>query len=96
MSRKINLKESELFEIANKLALAYATAFTADTISRATTYVEGSKNPSRNYVWGILINTQGKTGKLHEVYTKATASSLVKLTIYKLAQPSVSSKTVDF
>ena len=93
--RKITLKQEELFQVANKLATAYASAFSADTVSRASTYTEGQSNPSRNMMWGVLMNTQGKAGKLADVYTKATATSLVKLTIYKLAQPRATSATTD-
>ena len=92
---RITLKQEELFETANKLAKAYASAFSADTVARASAYVEGQSNPSRNMMWGVIMNTQGRSGKLSEVYTKATATSLVKLTIYKLAQPRATSVTTD-
>lgn len=92
---KITLNQEKLFEVSGILANAYRNAFTPDTISRASTYTEGQANNSRKYMWGIIMNTQGKSGKLSEVYTKKTAESLVKLTIYKLAQPQASSQTVD-
>lgn len=92
---KIKLTQDKLFEVSNALAKAYRNSFSADTISRASTFIEGSSNPSRNYMWGIIMNTQGKTGKLCDVYTKATAESLCKLTIYKLTQPQAESVSTD-
>lgn len=92
---KITLTQDKLFEVAGKLAKAYRGSFSPDTISRASTFIEGQSNPSRNLMWGIIMNTQGKSGKLSEVYAKKTAESLVKLTIYKLNQPEASSQTVD-
>lgn len=96
MARKlITLKQPQLFEVSSALAKAYANTFSADTLSRATTFVEGSINPSRNYVWGIIMNTQGKAGKLCDIYSKETAQSLCKLTLYKLSQPQAQSASVD-
>ena len=92
---KITLTQAQLFDISSKLAVAYAKAFSADTLSRATTYTEGTKNPSRNYIWSILMNTQGKSGKLSDVYAKKTAESLCKLTMYKLSQPQAESVSTD-
>lgn len=93
---RISLRtDKELFEVANKLSTAYRTAFTTDTVTRATTFVEGAKNPSRNYMWGIIMNTQGKSGKLTDVYHKKTAEALVKLTIHGLSQPQAKSANVD-
>ena len=94
-SKLITLKQSELFTVADALAKAYAKSFSADTLSRATNYVEGQSNPSRNYVWAILMSTQGKAGKLSKVYSKETANSLCKLTLYKLSQPHAESQIVD-
>ena len=95
MAKLITLKQAELFEVSTKLAKAYRNTFTADTISRATAYIEGQSNPSRNYIWGIIMNTQGKAGILSKVYTKETAQSLCKLTLYKLAQPHAESVSTD-
>lgn len=95
MAKLITLKQSELFEVSSALAKAYRNTFSADTISRASQYVEGSKNPSRNYMWGIIMNTQGKAGVLSKVYSKETAQALCKLTLYKLAQPQAQSVSVD-
>ena len=95
MAKLITLKQSELFEISTALAKAYRNTFTADTLSRATAYIEGQSNPSRNYIWGIIMNTQGKAGKLCDIYTKETANSLCKLTLYKLSQPQAQSASVD-
>lgn len=95
MAKLITLKQSELFEVSTALAKAYRNTFSADTISRATAYIEGQPNPSRNYVWGIIMNTQGKAGKLSKVYSKETANSLCKLTLYKLAQPQAESVSTD-
>ena len=92
---KIKLNQQDLYVVADKLAKAYANSFSADTISRASAYVEGQPNPSRNYMWSILMNTQGKSGKLSDVYQAETARSLIKLTIYKLSQPQAESKVVD-
>ena len=69
-TKLITLKQAQLFEVSTALAKAYRNTFSADTISRASQYVEGSKNPSRNYIWGIIMNTQGKAGKLCDVYNK--------------------------
>lgn len=92
----INLTQQELFDISSKLALAYQGKFTAETVSRASTYTEGCKNTSRNYIWAILMNTKGKSGKtLSQVYNKKTAQSLCKLTLYKLSQPTAEVQTVD-
>ena len=66
----ITLKQPQLFEVSTKLAKAYRNTFTADTLSRATAYIEGQSNPSRNYIWGIIMNTQGKAGILYKVYYK--------------------------
>ena len=95
MAKLITLKQSELFTVSTALAKAYRNTFSADTISRATAYIEGQPNPSRNYVWGILMSTQGKAGILSKVYSKETANSLCKLTLYKLAQPQAESVSVD-
>ena len=95
MAKLITLKQSELFTVSTALAKAYRNTFSADTISRASQYVEGSKNSSRNYIWGIIMNTQGKAGKLSEVYSKETAQALCKLTLYKLAQPQTQSVSTD-
>ena len=95
MAKLITLKQSELFAVSTALAKAYAKSFSADTLSRASQYVEGSKNPSRNYVWGILMSTQGKAGKLSEVYSKETANSICKLVMYKLSQPQAESVSTD-
>lgn len=95
MAKLITLKQSELFAVSTALAKAYRNTFSADTISRASQYVEGSKNPSRNYVWGIIMNTQGKAGKLCDIYSKETANSLCKLTLYKLSQPQAESVSTD-
>lgn len=95
MAKLITLKQAELFEVSTKLAKAYRNTFTADTLSRATAYIEGQSNPSRNYIWGIIMNTQGKAGILSKVYTKETAQSLCKLTLYKLAQPQAESVSTD-
>ena len=95
MAKLITLKQSELFTVSTALAKAYAKSFSADTLSRATAYIEGQSNPSRNYIWGILMNTQGKAGILSKVYSKETAQSLCKLTLYKLAQPQVQSVSTD-
>ena len=95
MAKLTTLKQAELFEVSTALAKAYAKSFSADTISRASNYVEGSKNPSRNYMWGIIMNTQGKAGKLCDIYSKETANSICKLVIYKLAQPQAESQIVD-
>ena len=94
-TKLITLKQSELFTVSTALAKAYAKSFSADTLSRATAFIEGQPNPSRNYIWGILMNTQGKAGKLSKVYTKETAQSLCKLTLYKLAQPQAESVSTD-
>lgn len=94
-TKLITLKQAQLFEVSTALAKAYRNTFTADTLSRATTFVEGSVNPSRNYVWGIIMNTQGKAGILSKVYSKETANSLCKLTLYKLAQPQAESVSTD-
>lgn len=95
MAKLITLKQSELFTVSTALAKAYRNTFSADTISRASNYVEGSKNPSRNYIWGIIMNTQGKAGKLCDIYSKETANSLCKLTLYKLSQPQAESVSTD-
>ena len=95
MAKLITLKQADLFEVSTKLAKAYANSFSADTLSRATAYIEGQSNPSRNYIWGIIMNTQGKSGVLSKVYTKETANSLCKLTLYKLAQPQAQSVSTD-
>ena len=95
MAKQITLKQDKLFEVADKIALAYANSFSADTLSRASAFVEGKPNPSRNYVWGVLMSTRGRTGKLSEIYSKETANALCKLVIYKLAHPQAESKTVD-
>ena len=95
MAKLITLKQPQLFEVSSALAKAYANSFSADTLSRATTFVEGQSNPSRNYVWGIIMNTQGKAGKLCDIYTKETANSLCKLTLYKLSQPQAESVSTD-
>ena len=87
MAKLITLKQSELFTVSTALAKAYAKSFSADTLSRATAFIEGQPNPSRNYVWGIIMNTQGKAGKLCDIYSKETANSLCRLTLYKLTQP---------
>ena len=94
-SKLITLNQSELFEVSTKLAKAYAKSFSADTLSRATAYIEGQSNPSRNYIWGIIMNTQGKSGKLCDIYSKETANSLCKLTLYKLSQPQAESVSTD-
>ena len=94
-TKLITLKQSELFTVSTALAKAYRNTFSADTISRATAFIEGQPNPSRNYVWGIIMNTQGKAGILSKVYTKETANSLCKLTLYKLAQPQAESVSTD-
>ena len=91
----ITLKQPQLFEVSTKLAKAYAKSFSADTLSRATAYIEGQSNPSRNYIWGIIMNTQGKAGKLCDIYSKETANSLCKLTLYKLSQPQAESVSTD-
>ena len=95
MAKLITLNQAELFEVSTKLAKAYAKSFTADTISRATTFVEGAVNPSRNYMWGVIMNTQGKAGILSKVYSEETANSLCKLTLYKLSQPQAESVSTD-
>ena len=95
MAKLITLKQAQLFTVSTALAKAYRNTFSADTISRATAFIEGQPNPSRNYVWGIIMNTQGKAGKLSEVYSKETANSLCKLTLYKLAQPQAESVSTD-
>ena len=94
-TKLITLKQADLFKVSTALAKAYRNTFSADTISRATAFIEGQPNPSRNYVWGIIMNTQGKAGKLSEVYSKETANSLCKLTLYKLAQPQAESVSTD-
>ena len=94
-TKLITLKQAQLFTVSTALAKAYAKSFSADTLSRATTFVEGQSNPSRNYIWGIIMNTQGKAGVLCKVYTKETANSLCKLTLYKLAQPQAESVSTD-
>lgn len=94
-SKLITLKQSELFAVSTALAKAYRNTFTADTISRASNYVEGSKNPSRNYMWGVIMSTQGKAGILSKVYSKETANSICKLVIYKLSQPQAQSVSTD-
>ena len=93
--RKITLSKTELYTIADKLTVAYASKFSSDTISRATTFIEGETNPSRNLMYGVIINTMGKAGKLCDIYSKATAQSLVKLTIYGLANPKPTAETTD-
>ena len=95
MAKLITLKQSELFAVSTALAKAYRNTFSADTISRATAYIERQPNPSRNYVWGIIMNTQGKAGKLCDIYSKETANSLCKLTLYKLSQPQAESASTD-
>ncbi len=95
MAKLITLKQSELFTVSTALAKAYRNTFSADTLSRATAYIEGQPNPSRNYIWGIIMNTQGKAGILSKVYSKETANSLCKLTLYKLAQPQAESVSTD-
>ena len=95
MAKLITLKQADLFKVSTALAKAYRNTFSADTLSRATAFIEGQPNPSRNYVWGIIMNTQGKAGKLSEVYSKETANSLCKLTLYKLAQPQAESVSTD-
>ena len=94
-TKLITLKQPQLFEISSALAKAYAKSFSADTLSRATAYIEGQPNPSRNYVWGIIMSTKGKAGILSEVYSKETANSLCKLTLYKLSQPHAESVSTD-
>ena len=94
-TKLITLKQEQLFEVSTALAKAYRNTFTADTISRATTYMEGQTNPSRNYVWGIIMNTKGKVGVLCKVYSKDTCNSICKLTIYKLSQPQAQSVSTD-
>ena len=82
MAKLITLKQSELFTVSTALAKAYRNTFSADTISRASQYVEGSKNPSRNYMWGVIMSTKGKAGILSKVYSKETANSICKLMLY--------------
>ena len=94
-TKLITLKQANLFTVSTALAKAYRNTFSADTISRATAYIEGQPNPSRNYMWGIIMNTQGKAGILSKVYSKGTANSLCKLTLYKLAQPQAQSVSTD-
>ena len=94
-TKLITLKQSEVFTVSAALAKAYKNTFSADTLSRATAYIEGKPNPSRNYVWGIIMNTQGKAGKLCDIYSKETANSLCKLTLYKLSQPQAESVSTD-
>ena len=91
----ITLKQADLFEVSTKLAKAYAKSFTADTLSRASAQIAGQSNPSRNYIWGIIMNTQGKAGILSKVYSKETANSICKLVMYKLSQPQTQSVSTD-
>lgn len=95
MAKLITLNQEQLFTVASALAKAYAKSFSADTLVRAATYVEGQSNPSRNYIWAILMSTKGKAGKLSEVYTKETAQALCKLAMYNLSQPHAEVQTVD-
>lgn len=99
MARKstklITLSQDKLFTVSTAIAKSYAGKFSADTLSRATTFVEGTSNPSRNYVWAIIMGTQGKAGKLSEVYSKDTCNSICKLVMCKLAQPQAESVSTD-
>lgn len=92
---KVTKQQEEIFAVADKLATAYAKAFSATTIAKASTYVEGQPNQSRNYMYGILVNTKTKSGTIAERYSKDDASSIVKLAIYKLANPSVAVASID-
>jgi hypothetical protein len=89
------LQTKQIFEIADKLAVAYASAFSATTIAKAIEYTEGQPNPSRNYVYGILINTKTKNGSIAERFTVEDSRSIVKLAIYKLANPRVAVASID-
>ncbi len=91
----ITLSQDKLFALSTAIAKSYAGKFSADTLSRATTFVEGTSNPSRNYVWAILMGTQGKAGKLCDVYSKDTCNSICKLVMYKLSQPQAESVSTD-
>ena len=93
---KITLRDDKkLFEIANGLIKVYRNSFDANTISRANQFTEGVANPSRNYMYSVIINTKGKAGILADVYSKATAQSLVKLTISGLNRPVAESQETD-
>lgn len=89
------LQQKQIFEVADKLASAYASAFSATTIAKATEYIEGQPNSSRNYMYGILINTKTKNGSIADRFTKEDASSIVKLALYKLANPRVAVASID-
>ena len=92
---KITLNRQDLYEVADALVSAYRNSFDSATISRANEYVEGQSNPSRSFMWAVIMNTKGKAGLLCDVYSKKTAESLVKLTIYGLNKPKPESKVVD-
>jgi hypothetical protein len=89
------LTKDQLFNVANKLAEAYSPIIPKATIAKAVEYKEGQINPSRNYLYGILINTKTKSGSIAERYSKEDANSIIKLTIYKLANPRVDSLSID-
>ena len=44
-SKLITLKQTQLFTVSTALAKAYAKSFSADTLSRATAFIEGQPNP---------------------------------------------------
>jgi hypothetical protein len=84
-----------LFNVADKLAEAYRPIIAKATIAKAIEYKEGQINPSRNYLYGILINTKTKSGTIATRFSKEDSNSIVKLAIYKLANPRVDSLSID-
>ena len=93
MTEKMKLKKKKLFEVKDKLVVAYKGYFAEDLMNRASKKAKKAKkgkeakvNKSRNYMFAIIAKTpvNKKGDVLHDLYVKDTADSIIGLTIHSL------------
>ena len=95
MAKKLTIKSNEVLnEVLNKLVPAWKDSFDKATLEKA----QIAKSSSRNYMFGVLMNEKfiklskacasfkaGDIVSISDIYDDESASNIVGLIIYRLA-----------
>lgn len=94
---KLNLKETQLNIVLNKLVPSWEGCVDADTLAKA----QIAKHKTRDWLFGTIINAKfiklnktvdghkaGSIVSISDIYNTESAQSLAGLIIYRLAHPS--------
>ena len=90
---KLNLKESQINEVLNKLTPSWVGCVDADTLAKA----QVAQSSTRNWLFGTIINAKfiklskavdghkaGTVVSIADIYSPESAQSLAGLIIYRL------------